>query len=105
MFQLFLYQNVFCKLKGSLSVVGEYQQNLCASFNSSCLPCSDRLPSCVGLSNGKNAFSGRMWSPYYVDCLNNRTYTVHRCTNGWFHPVQRVCVTQIHPGMFFKFFK
>lgn len=95
----------FSKLEGAFYVVGEYQQNLCASYNSSCLPCSDRLPSCVGLPNGKNSFSGRVWSPYYVDCLNNRTYTVHRCTNGWFHPVQRLCVTQIHPGMFSKIFK
>lgn len=95
----------FSKLEGAFYVVGEYQQNLCASYNSSCLPCSDRLPSCVGLANGKNSFSGRVWSPYYVDCLNNRTYTVHRCTNGWFHPVQRLCVTQIHPGMFSKIFK
>lgn len=78
---------------------GEYRQNRCPSTNTSCVPCADRLPSCVGLPNGQNSFAGQIWSPYYVDCVDNRTYTVHYCRHGWFHPVQRICVTQIHPGL------
>ena len=79
-------------------MTGEYKQNLCIPGNRSCLPCAERLPSCVGLPNGQNAIVGDIWSGRYVKCLNNRTMVVGTCPQGWFHPVQRICVTMIHPG-------
>nr|XP_022322146.1 uncharacterized protein LOC111123822 isoform X3 [Crassostrea virginica] len=92
------FRSVQCGSRPEPQAPCEYHQNLCSASNSSCQPCSERLPSCVGLSNGQNPMPGRAWSSNFVDCLDNRTLTVNNCKNGWFHPVQRKCVSQIYPG-------
>ncbi|CAG5124344.1 unnamed protein product [Candidula unifasciata] len=75
-----------------------YVKNLCGS--SHCEPCSSRLPSCVGLSDGNHAHPSRQWSPYYIVCDTERTINITRCpthaptgTSGIFSPTTDSCVS------------
>ncbi|KAL3884668.1 hypothetical protein ACJMK2_024786 [Sinanodonta woodiana] len=74
----------------------QYDQNLCHSTNSSCLPCPERLPSCIGLPDGANRFVGREWKSEYVTCYMNRTMEISQCSKGeYFHPKERKCKTSV----------
>ena len=69
-----------------LSSVGEYLQNQCnVDDNENCLPCSMRLPSCIGLSNGRH------WHPdpgrisQYITCEGERTVAIDDCAEGMYY--------------------
>lgn len=81
---------------------GSYKQNVCQSKDSSCIPCPERLPSCVSLSDGYHGFQMIQWSSNYFQCYKNRTINVLNC-KGYFDPVAKKCVDKIHSGieMFF----
>ena len=55
-----------------------------------CTPCPERLPSCVGLPDGRHSYPGRMWQSYFIVCYKHRT-TVERCVKGIFNPVTLQC--------------
>ena len=75
----------------SVHIEGDYIKNQCRSDNTSCIPCSQRLPSCVGHSDGNNPVIGHYWSADYLICLRNRTISVNKCQSGLFDPVNRRC--------------
>ena len=84
-----VYLNLyFCK--------GSYQQNLCHKTDPNCLPCPERLPSCVGLTDGYHGLRDR-WSSDYFNCYKNRTIDVLTC-KGFFDPNTKQCVEKILPG-------
>lgn len=72
---------------------GEFDQNKCKALDNKCEPCIERLPSCVGLSDGRHAFAGQLWTPKFILCHRNRTIEVTDCPdNKKFDPDQRFCV-------------
>lgn len=70
-------------------------QNLCPQSDPTCVRCPDRLPSCVGMSDGNHAFPSRTWKPDYITCYKNRTVNVTRCSTGYFHPVKEMCTNEV----------
>ena len=78
----------------SKSFPGEYDAFQCSSAH--CIPCSIRFPSCSGLPDGLNSWSGREWSPYYVMCEEERVTFQGECVADKsakvFHPEQKQCV-------------
>lgn len=74
-----------------LPFLGEYDQNLCPSRNTTCPPCPHRHANCKSLGNGTQPFSGKMWSSNFATCLLNRTINQSQCTNGFYHPVELTC--------------
>lgn len=80
---------------------GQYEQNLCQPKDTSCVPCPERLPSCVGLSDGPHYFPGRQWSAKYIICFKNRTIDESTCKGNhqYFHPVQKKCLTDVGKGI------
>lgn len=89
-----LYGNVFDKHDTCLK--GEYKQNMCKSDDISCLPCPERLPSCVGLGDGPQPFTGQEWTSSYVVCLQNRTIDVRHCSqSSIFNPDTHQCINKI----------
>ncbi|KAK3583070.1 hypothetical protein CHS0354_004015 [Potamilus streckersoni] len=87
---------VQCKNRTEPQAPCQYDQNLCHSTNSSCLPCSERLPSCIGLPDGVNPFVGREWKSEFVTCYMNRTMEISQCSKGeYFHPKERKCKTSL----------
>lgn len=77
------------------SFAGEYQQNLCSHTDADCLPCPSRLPSCVGHLNREEAFPGRLWTPWFIECFKNRTVNVGNCGRGVFDPNLGDCVAEL----------
>lgn len=72
---------------------GEYKQNLCKSNSTSCTPCPERLPTCVGFSNGLQPHPSNLWTTLYIICDRNRTIHIERCQEGQiFHPDLKQCV-------------
>lgn len=78
--------------------VGEYEQNLCKPGDTKCIPCSSRLPSCVGLPDGVNYFPGKLWTDSFIRCYRNRTVSVEKCSEGYFHPRKHLCVKTVDRG-------
>lgn len=79
--------------------IGQYDQNLCKRGDKSCVPCPERLPSCVGLEYGRWPFPGREWTDVYVQCSLNRTVSISYCNHGSvFDTQQRRCVHTIIQG-------
>ena len=76
-------------------VIGEYQQNICDKNDKSCVPCSKRLPSCIGLPRGDNPIPWKLWGKEYSVCYKNRTMDMKNCTKKYFHPVQRKCMDKV----------
>ena len=77
-------------------IAGQYQKNICSRNDLKCVPCPERLPSCVGKSDGANPFPSKLWSHDYITCLRNRTITVTKCPSSqFFNPDIRQCTTQI----------
>ncbi|XP_061184903.1 uncharacterized protein LOC133192909 isoform X1 [Saccostrea echinata] len=73
----------------------DYLQNRCKPGDRNCIPCRERLPSCVGLKNGNNTIPGRDLTDTFVVCWEGRTVSVEQCPAGYFDPVQRKCRTEI----------
>ncbi|KAK3583069.1 hypothetical protein CHS0354_004014 [Potamilus streckersoni] len=87
---------VQCKNRTEPQAPCQYDQNLCHSTNSSCFPCFERLPSCIGLPDGVNPFVGREWKSEFVTCYINRTMEISQCSKGeYFHPKERKCKTSV----------
>ena len=42
-------------------------------------PCSVFYPSCKGLSDGRNVYEDREWSPYYAECKDQRLVGTGQC--------------------------
>lgn len=58
-----------------------------------CIPCTQRLPSCVGLEDGKQPFPGFPWKQQYVVCDKDRTTTVNTCQDTKiFNPNTKQCI-------------
>ncbi|WAR05418.1 hypothetical protein MAR_020787 [Mya arenaria] len=76
----------------------EYARNQCSAQDPQCVPCPQRLPSCVGLPDGPNPIEGRTWSPDYVNCHLNRTLGTANCNSGVFDPNKKQCMQQNAPG-------
>ena len=74
---------------------GEYFQTRCRKGDPSCTPCEERLPSCIGLPEGANAFPNRRNSEFYVKCLQNRTVAVEVCQVSLFDETTRACSNNI----------
>lgn len=70
--------------------VGEYEINQrCPGDVPNCVPCEERLPSCIGYSNGNHSFPTR--NEYYVVCQDERTLSVQSCEPGIFDKALRRC--------------
>lgn len=78
---------------------GDYTQNLCRKGEGACPPCSERLPSCVGVPDGDQPFTGRLWKPQFITCFLNRTILLQQCTNGYFHPIKKQCLIDVPKGI------
>ncbi|XP_062614312.1 uncharacterized protein LOC134276046 [Saccostrea cucullata] len=89
---------VNCKSRPEPQSPCEYRQNLCSSKGMDCVPCSTRLPSCVGQPDGFNSFAGALWTVKYILCFRNRTIEVNSCKSGVFNPVKRECDSRLRPG-------
>ena len=76
----------------SLSIAGEYDQNLCNETDPSCVKCSLRYPSCVGLADGNQTFPERLGKPDYITCFSNRTVAISKCVGGYFESVSKKCM-------------
>lgn len=77
---------------------GQYFQNICPAGNTSCTPCADRKPSCVGQPDGNNAVPGKAWSQDFMTCSKDRTLSTPTCPVGQFDPSKRSCISTINPG-------
>jgi hypothetical protein len=80
------------------TISGDYKQNLCHAGDFNCKPCSERLPSCIGLGDGPKPHSSRLWGSEYIVCGQNRTITIDRCSQGYFNPRTFVCTLTILKG-------
>ena len=80
-------------------ISGEYDQNICFPGNSSCAPCQERLPSCIGNPDGAHAFTGLEWTDNYITCYKNRTVGIDKCpTSSYFDPRNNGCVSKLNVG-------
>ncbi|CAG2185606.1 unnamed protein product [Mytilus edulis] len=92
------FEMVNCSKKPEPQAPCEYQQNLCQAVNKTCDPCTKRLPSCVGKSDGLNPFPAKMWQADYVRCYKNRTMAVTKCPTGeYFNPRLDKCMKVVQP--------
>lgn len=91
------------------SLSGEYDANVCDPTDPICVPCPDRLPSCIGQSDGSHVFPGREWQSDYITCYKNRTVLPSKkCTKGYFHPVKETCLEDVdkgNPVLYYLFYK
>lgn len=70
---------------------GDYKAYQCTGAN--CPVCELEHPSCEGLPDGKNAFLGREQTPWYIECLGERTINTLTCPGqNIFDPVERRCL-------------
>jgi hypothetical protein len=77
-------------------------QNQITDQLKSSVPCPERLPSCIGLPDSRNALPGKKWMSDYVMCYRNRTLMVYHCDRGYyFNPYRRTCVKVIDTGILF----
>lgn len=87
-----------------LVFLGEYMQNQNTDQLKSSVPCPERLPSCIGLPDSRNALPGKKWMSDYVMCYRNRTLMVYHCDRGYyFNPYRRTCVKVIDTGKYLLF--
>lgn len=84
------------------SFAGQYSQYrvTCSPSDPFCVPCQDKLPSCVGLPDGDHPFPSRLWKPDYITCYQNRTILpTKKCPKGYFHPLYENCTEEINSSM------
>lgn len=80
--------------------IGEYDQNLCDLTANNCTKCPERLPSCVGSSDGLNPSPRHLWKNDYISCFLNRTMVISKCPKSqYFNPRLSVCVDNVPTGM------
>lgn len=77
---------------------GDYLQNHCELNSANCVPCEDRLPSCINLPDNNNPYPGKLDSEYYIKCYRNRTVSVEACQVSKYNPVTRQCSENFSPG-------
>lgn len=53
----------------------------------------------MGKEDGSNVFPSRVWKPDYVICYHNRTISFEKCSQGYFHPVAKLCTEVVDPGI------
>ena len=79
-----------------LHIAGDYEQYKCNPRDPTCSPCEQRMPSCSGLPDGKNAYPNTVISHEYIVCEKGRTVEVGGCLAGYFDPLERDCVAFPH---------
>ncbi|XP_062607658.1 uncharacterized protein LOC134269470 [Saccostrea cucullata] len=92
------FTSVTCDRRPEPQAPCEYLQNICESSDLNCLPCPQRLPTCVGKANGPNPFPNKLWSPDFILCYHNRTLKIEKCSKGYFHPIANICMEIVDPG-------
>ncbi|KAK3583067.1 hypothetical protein CHS0354_004012 [Potamilus streckersoni] len=85
------FEEVQCGPRHEPRAPCEYLQNLCNGTDKDCVPCIDRLPSCIGFPDGANPSMDHMWSSTYLTCYKERTENVQTCVEGIFNPYTRNC--------------
>ncbi|KAL5005503.1 hypothetical protein ScPMuIL_018959 [Solemya velum] len=84
------YTFVTCGTRREPKSPCEYEINQrCPGDVPNCVPCEERLPSCIGYSNGNHSFPTR--NEYYVVCQDERTLSVQSCEPGIFDKALRRC--------------
>lgn len=81
-----------------LVLPGDYLQNHCEQNSANCVPCEDRLPSCINLPDNNNPYPGKLDSEYYIKCYRNRTVSVEACQVSKYNPATRQCSENVSPG-------
>lgn len=81
----------------------DYLQNHCELNSANCVPCEDRLPSCINLPDNNNPYPGKLDSEYYIKCYRNRTVSVEACQVSKYNPVTRQCSENFSPVNLEKF--
>ncbi|XP_062578131.1 uncharacterized protein LOC134240032, partial [Saccostrea cucullata] len=90
------FTSVSCDSRLEPQAPCEYNQNKCGPLDPSCQPCSERLPSCVGITDGFQPVSGYIWTDRYMECQMNRTISIYHCSPGWvFNPFTGACVQYV----------
>ncbi|XP_025107576.1 uncharacterized protein LOC112572218 [Pomacea canaliculata] len=91
------YRDVKCGEKFLPLDPCEYTSNQCRRPR--CVECNIRAPSCRGFADGVNVFRGRLWSPYFVVCENQRLVNISSCPiikgNEVFSPILGRCVNPV----------
>lgn len=91
------YRDVKCGEKFLPLDPCEYTSNQCRRPR--CVECNIRAPSCRGFADGVNVFRGRLWSPYFVVCQNQRLVNISSCPiikgNEVFSPILGRCVNPV----------
>lgn len=83
----------------AINPIGQYEQNLCKATDSNCQLCSNRLPTCVGLSDGDHEFPSKLWQRDFIICFKNRTISITSCEDGlYFNPRTRKCLSAVEKG-------
>ncbi|XP_052781428.1 uncharacterized protein LOC128217983 [Mya arenaria] len=90
------FENVKCGTRTEFKDGCQYKYKVCGG--SHCMPCNERLPSCVDKGDGITIHPGRLWTPFYVVCYKERTIKTDRCkpdVDGaqFFHPEKNECVS------------
>lgn len=94
---LAIYGAILLSLIAIRRFSGDYSANSCPV--SHCRPCSADHGSCVGLSDGINVWPGREWSPFFLECADERTIISTRCSEPpayIFSPDAQSCVDIFH---------
>ncbi|XP_065924132.1 uncharacterized protein [Magallana gigas] len=81
----------------------DYLQNHCEQNSANCVPCEDRLPSCINLPDNNNPYPGKLDSEYYIKCYRNRTVSVEACQVSKYNPATRQCSENVSPVVLGKF--
>ena len=80
-------------------ISGQYKQNACPVHDTNCVPCPERLPSCIGMGDGDQPVVARLWSDIHVVCYRNRTLQIKHCPNGAvFEPNRKECISKLTSG-------
>lgn len=94
-----MYSLYFLNCIPFIFLIGQYTQNLCKINSPSCIPCPERLPSCLGSPDGPQVYPQRLWTSWYIVCDRNRTIEITKCPRGQiFDPHHRQCVTADKTG-------
>lgn len=93
--QLYFFINNFC----FYFLTGQYKQNICNATDTNCQLCSNRLPTCVGQSDGEHAFPSKLWQRDFIICYKNRTVSIAECEDGlYFNPRTEKCQKSVDIG-------
>ncbi|KAK3095139.1 hypothetical protein FSP39_010723 [Pinctada imbricata] len=93
------FTSVVCGNRKEYSAPCDYLQNRCNPRDSSCVPCLERLPSCVGKPDGRNSIPGEYISSSYMICYRGRTISKESCGKDRFDPTTKRCIGDVSEGM------